>query len=825
MQRVAICALVSLLAWGLTSFGVPSEAHAGGSVDALTVQVTGAPVGSITSSPLSLSPTFAPTITDYIWRCQSGINTIQLTLAAVTGGTVTVGGNTGSSLTVQESLVENQAVIVIAPSPNNSGGAPVQYWIRCLPHDFPQLSVTKPGAPVGGWYLTGNITSVDGSSPYAVVLDSNGTPVWYRKPSGTSVWNTTLVGNGVIAWISNRNTFSPAFEEFNLLTKETRWLEAPVPPTDLHELEPMSNGDLIMLADPLRSNVDMSALGFSSSATIVDCLIEEVDPNGHMVWQWRASDHISVNESTHPLAGGQAPYDPFHCNSVDSDPASGNVLLSARHTDAVYLIEKSTGKIIWKMGGNSQNQDQAQILIITGDPEGAFHAQHDARFEPNGDISLYDNQSWDASSVARGVEYQIDIGAGTATLVWSYQSPDGQHSYATGSFRRLNGGTDNIIGWGVKPGALFTEVDASGNVLLDVSFPNGELAYRVQKVAPADLDHDLLRATAGLPAFSSTADTDPTATGSGVTLSAIEGASLTGAVASFSDPDSNAQADEYLATIAWGDGSSSAGIITGTVGGPFSVSGTHRYAEAGANVVTVYITDATDPSNKGTVTSTLNVADAALSASCAMTANSLMSFRGTAATFTDADPSATASDYTASIAWGDGSSAPGTVSGPDGGPFTVSGSHAYGSTGKFSVNTTVKDVGGSSASAPCNSLIYAFPSGAVALATGEKNTTNGSTITYRVVPLSNLDSWGGEETSSWKELWQKLAPACGIDWGTITGNGSLTVRRPLPDYMGVIIISRAIESASRSTGITAHIVVVRTNTRRPGRGTVEAQIC
>src|ERR1700730_2379350 len=122
-------------------------------------------------------------------------------------------------------------------------------------------------------------------------------------------------------------------------------------------------------------------------------------------------------------------------------------------------------------------------------------------------------------------------------------------------------------------------------------------------------------------------------------------------------------------------------------------------------------------------------------------------------------------------------------------------------------------------------LIYAFPSGAVAFAIGEKNTTNGSTITYRVVPLSNLDSCGGEETSSWKELWQKLAPACGIDWGTITGKASPRVRRPLPDYMGVIVISRAIESASRSTGITAHIVVVRTNTRRPDRGMVEAQIC
>src|SRR5438132_3603131 len=150
------------------------------------------------------------------------------------------------------------------------------------------------------------------------------------------------------------------------------------------------------------------------------------------------------------------------------------------------------------MGGTSFNLDQAQILTITGDPEGAFHAQHDARFQPNGDISLYDNQTWDATLAARGVEYHVDSGAGTATLVWSYQSPDGQNSRATGSFRRLNGGADNVIGWGFKVDALFTEVDAEGNLLLNVAFLGGAAAYRVQKVGLTALYHNLLRSTAGL---------------------------------------------------------------------------------------------------------------------------------------------------------------------------------------------------------------------------------------------------------------------------------------------------------------------------------------
>ena len=827
MRRVATCALVSLLTWGLTSLGAPPEAHAGGSVDALTVPVTGAPLSSITSSPLPISPTFAPTTTDYVVRCESGINSIQLTLAGASGGSITIAGRRGGSVTVEESLMENQAVIISAPD-YDATKPPIRYWIRCLPHDFPQLSVTKPGTVPAGWYLTGNVNSIAGSGAYAMVLDANGTPVWYRRSAGASAWNVTQLDDGTIAWKSDAGASTGAFEDYGLATQTTRWLEAPVPPTDLHELEPMQNGDLMILANPPRGAVDLTGLGLSSNATIFDCVIEEVDPNGQLVWQWRASDHLAVGESTHPLpysAAGDVWYDPFHCNSIDTDPASGNVLLSARHTDAVYLIDKTTGMVIWKMGGNALSEAGSRILAVTGDPHGAFHAQHDARFQPNGDISLYDNQTWDPSLAARGVEYHVDTAVGTATLAWSYQSPDGHNSAATGSFRRLNGGNDNVIGWGWKVGTLFTEVDAAGSVLLNVTFPSGEIAYRVQKVGPSALNHDLLRATAGLPRFSFAADTNPPITASGTTLTVTEDTGFTNAVASFDDSDPTATPTHYLATIAWGDGSSSPGIISGASGGPFSVTGSHTYAGAGTDVTTVFITRVNASSVEATATSTVNVADAQISAACATPATSLTSFAASVAAFTDADPNGLASNHKAAINWGDGSSSPGVVGGPEGGPFTVSANHDYGTTGRFIITTTINDVAGISSSVSCSSLIYAFPSGAVAFATGEKNTTNGSTITYRVVPLSNLDSWGGEEPSSWKELWPKLAPSCGIDWGTITGKGTPTVRRPLPDYMGVIVISRAIESASRTTGIAAHVVVVRTNTRHPGRGTVEAQVC
>jgi Arylsulfotransferase (ASST) len=518
VKRAAIWAAPALVVANLLAMVTAGVAQAGGSADAVTVQVHGGTLGDISSSPLSLTPAFAPTITDYVLRCQSGTNTIQLTLTAVRGGSINVGAKRGSSVTIQRTLVENQALVVSASRPQTSDGGGVddvsdnskrgrvQYWIRCLPHDFPQLSVTKAGTPPPGWYLTGNLFPVAGSGTYAMVLDGNGTPVWYRA-AGPNVFNVTLLPDGTIAW---GNQAGPgfgvdpagAFEDFNFTTRVISFIAAAVPPTDFHELHPTSNGHLMMLSTPLRTGVDMSALGLSTTGTVVDCVVQEVDREGRAVWQWRASDHISVAESSvKPVAiqvGSVFAYDIFHCNSIDTDPASGNVLLSSRHTNAVYLINKVTGAIVWKMGGNAPNHDHAQILTIKGDPEGGFLAQHDARFRPGGDISLFDNHTWDAGFAARGVEYHIDTAAGTASLVWSYQSPDGQNSAATGTFRRMAGGNDNVIGWGIKKNALFTEVDAAGRVMMEVTFSRGDVAYRVIKVPAASLDRDLLRATAGL---------------------------------------------------------------------------------------------------------------------------------------------------------------------------------------------------------------------------------------------------------------------------------------------------------------------------------------
>src|SRR5262249_15490288 len=65
---------------------------------------------------------------------------------------------------------------------------------------------------------------------------------------------------------------------------------------------------------------------------------------------------------------------------------------------------------------------------------------------------------------------------------------------------------------------------------------------------------------------------------------------------------------------------------------------------------------------------------------------------GTVTLFTDANPSDTPANFTASINWGDGTSSSGTVL-AYGTSFVVQGMHTYGAAGPFTLNVLVTKIG------------------------------------------------------------------------------------------------------------------------------------
>lgn len=472
------------------------------------------PLTSLAISPASVTPAFSPSTYDYALPCAAGGSTLTVNAAAAPGGTVALGAPTSTSpqasLSASVAVPEGGAIVLDA---TDAAGRSTQYWVRCLPRDFPLVTARRPSAarPTPGWYMAGSF-SVTQSTPasFAMILDANGTPVWYRRADPGRALDVKPLGpNRLAVWgMANRLRY----DLVDLATGQDSSVAMVGQVTDGHELLVEPNGNRLLMSYDTTPNIDLAGVPAippapapTASSPIQDCILQELDPQGNLLWSWKMSDHVAPkNETTllpvpTVLIGGTFYYDVFHCNSIDVNPRNGNVLVSARHLNAVLEIRKSDGRVLWKMGGTPASKDGAQPITVQNDPYGGFVMQHDARYSPTGSgISLFDNQVPNGRA-ARAVDYTIDFTAGTAQPVFSYTNRDGAGACCLGSNRpQLDG--DRVIGWGAlqpSTGLFATELDRAGNPVLDLYFPPGVASYRVVKTPPSMFDIDVLRRTSG----------------------------------------------------------------------------------------------------------------------------------------------------------------------------------------------------------------------------------------------------------------------------------------------------------------------------------------
>jgi PKD repeat protein len=177
-----------------------------------------------------------------------------------------------------------------------------------------------------------------------------------------------------------------------------------------------------------------------------------------------------------------------------------------------------------------------------------------------------------------------------------------------------------------------------------------------------------------------------------VNFSVPERTVFNGTVANFSDSDTSRTAAGFTATIDWGDSTTTPGTIAGG-SGVFTVSGQHTYADEGTFTTKITVSETASPMRTASATGTATATEADMLTPGSATVFSAVvgfPFTGTVATFTDSDTSNTASDFTATIDWGDTTVTAGTVSG-GAGSFTVSGTHTYASAGNFPVTVTLTD--------------------------------------------------------------------------------------------------------------------------------------
>lgn len=205
----------------------------------------------------------------------------------------------------------------------------------------------------------------------------------------------------------------------------------------------------------------------------------------------------------------------------------------------------------------------------------------------------------------------------------------------------------------------------------------------------------------------------------GTSLSGTEGSPIvTATLATFTDQYVLSQADSFTIQVDWGDGTTDTfqaiAVPSGQVSsfqvsgsnGSFTVTGTHTYDHPGSFSISISISDATGGS--ATATSTADIQAAPLTATGGLSLVGLVSPQPidvppnptwTVAQFTDADPNDGPQTYQASIDWGDGSgTSSGTLEGENG-TFIVKGAHDFHNHGTFTIQVTIVDQDGTTATA------------------------------------------------------------------------------------------------------------------------------
>jgi hypothetical protein len=233
--------------------------------------------------------------------------------------------------------------------------------------------------------------------------------------------------------------------------------------------------------------VDLTPYGGPANGAVVDGEIQEEDAAGHVVWRWNSKDHVSLAENVNwtgayrTIGDGTEVYDYIHLNSVQPD--GDGYIISARHLDAIYRIDKATGAVRWKLGGTEL---PASLHVVGDTRRTRFSGQHDARLLPDGTLTVYDNH---APRKPRAMRFRIDAAKGTATLLGQVAEPRLVWSPAEGSARLLPGG-DWVVSWGATN--LLSELRATNDPTWRLTLERGQ-SFRITPVLRGTLAASTLR--------------------------------------------------------------------------------------------------------------------------------------------------------------------------------------------------------------------------------------------------------------------------------------------------------------------------------------------
>jgi hypothetical protein len=337
-----------------------------------------------------------------------------------------------------------------------------------LPSNFPPITVKQYGQTAPGKIFLSNFKVLGLYAAYLMILENNGSPFFYRY-STNNCYDFKKQPNGLLTYADyNKSKFYGLDTNYIIVDS---FYAGNGYTTDEHELVVMNNGNyLVLIYDPQVINMSLIYPGGDTAAVVIGLVVQELDANKNVVFQWKSWDNFSILDAT-GLDFTVHTIDYVHGNAIEVDN-DGHLMISSRNMDEVTKINRQTGNIIWRFGGKN-NQ-----FTITNDTM-KFYKQHSIRRVSSDKVILYDNGNHHIPKFSRAVEYQLDETNKLATRTWQYRNSPDVYASAMGNVQRLPNG-NTVIGWGYTNASrvAMTEVNSAGTKLYEIEFPMAVVSYR-----------------------------------------------------------------------------------------------------------------------------------------------------------------------------------------------------------------------------------------------------------------------------------------------------------------------------------------------------------
>lgn len=346
----------------------------------------------------------------------------------------------------------------------------------------------------------------------ALIADSAGNPVWFSPTGSSNLMNTdfrvqTLNGSPVLTFWQGTLATPPVYTNlpaasseigscYHILDSTYATIQTVAAQggynSDIHEFLITPENTALLLSTKAVP-MDLTPFGGPQDGFVNDFAVQEIDlTTNELLFFWSALGHIPLTDSFEPASAAvdsNNVWDAYHLNSVGLvTDGSNDILVSARNTWTIYRISRTSGNIVWNLGGKNSS--------FTIDSDAEFSWQHDARFlaftATDNTISMFDDNCCEGETVppgtppAHGLVLDLNLTSMNASLSTAYFHDPNINVASQGNVQTLPN-TNKFIGWGQSQyyseylAAGNTENTPSLNLIYDASIPSNNYTYRAYK--------------------------------------------------------------------------------------------------------------------------------------------------------------------------------------------------------------------------------------------------------------------------------------------------------------------------------------------------------